>query len=211
MEETKVLDELFDAKFNALHNEIEALRLLKAHDLASMQSRIDALKESRELDLHSLSQKFNNQIIAAREYTDLQNANIREALIVALAASSAAIGKSDAATEKRFDQVNEFRGSLSDLSNRMIQRTEVDALIKGYTEKSDSITSRMDRLQGTQRGSETSWSTMLAVAAVIVSLGVGIMSFTNGHGTDTAAVLAAQNARMDSLSQRLLLQSLPAK
>lgn len=74
------------------------------------------------------------------------------------------------------NSVNEFRQSLTDLSNRMIQRTEVDTMIKSVTDKIDSITSRMDRIQGAQTKGESSMSSLVSIGAVVIALIVGIVS-----------------------------------
>jgi hypothetical protein len=51
MNEIESMEALFSAKFDALHNEIEALRLLKQHDIASIQLRFQDSREALDTAL----------------------------------------------------------------------------------------------------------------------------------------------------------------
>ena len=96
MNEIESMQALFNAKFDALHNEIEAQRLLKQHDLASIQARFQ---------------------------------DSRAALDAVLATAQENYRRTDAATEKRFDAVNEFRAQLRDQQATFIPRQELTALL----------------------------------------------------------------------------------
>ena len=54
---------------------------------------------------------------------------------LALAASEKAIIKAETATEKRFESVNEFRGSMKDQAALLMSRAEAEAKFKAIEEK----------------------------------------------------------------------------
>ncbi len=60
----------------------------------------------------------------------------------ALAAAKEAVVKAEVATEKRFEGVNEFRSSLSDLTATMMSRTEANA-------RTDALSARIEQVQST--------------------------------------------------------------
>src|ERR1700691_4940343 len=58
---------------------------------------------------------------------------------LALTASEKAVSKAEIATEKRFDAVNEFRGTLSDQARLLIPREEVNARFAAFDQKIGGI------------------------------------------------------------------------
>jgi hypothetical protein len=89
--------------------------------------------------------------------------------------------------------VNEFRQSLNDLSSNMIQRTEVVTMINSTTDKISDLASRMDRMQGADRHSQASTTTLLSIAAVVVAATVGIIAFVNSNRTASTPFDATRN------------------
>lgn len=69
-----------------------------------------------------------------RRYEDRSRAQ-DEKTALALSAAEKAISKAEAATEKRFDAVNEFRGTLSDQAATLLPRAEANARFGNYDEK----------------------------------------------------------------------------
>lgn len=68
-----------------------------------------------------------------------------KAVDAALAAAKEAVVKAETATEKRFEGVNEFRSSLSDLTATMMSRAEANARI-------DALAARIEQVQTTAAG-----------------------------------------------------------
>ena len=70
---------------------------------------------------------------------------------LALTASKEAVTKAEAATEKRFDSVNEFRKTLSDQTSSFATRAEVDLRIQGLDDKlgstKESLTKEIQSLR----------------------------------------------------------------
>jgi hypothetical protein len=93
---------------------------------------------THEPSLRELSAEFDGFIELMKErdrrYEDRFKAQ-DEKTTLALTASKEAIGKAESATEKRFDAVNEFRGTLSDQAARLLPRAEADSRFANYDEK----------------------------------------------------------------------------
>jgi TolA-binding protein len=100
-----------------------------------------------------------------REYIDLHFQRVDErflaqekAVAAALAAAKEAVAKAEAASEKRFEGVNEFRGTLSDQQRTLMPRAEAEMRMGqmegriGKLEQSD-----IQRI-GQQSGSQTVWA-----------------------------------------------------
>jgi hypothetical protein len=96
-----------------------------------------------------------------------------------LAASKEAVNKAEQSVEKRFDSVDEFRQTLADMTARLIQRTEVDVVTKALGDKIDTVSSRMDRVQGAINGSGSTISYILAGLAVLIAGASGIIAFVS--------------------------------
>jgi len=60
----------------------------------------------------------------------------KERVDMALSAADKAVTKAEAATEKRFDAVNEFRGAMDDQAKMMVSRAE-------YTVQHDAMSARV--------------------------------------------------------------------
>ena len=78
-----------------------------------------------------------------------------EALQVALTAAEKAVLKAEAASEKRFEAVNEFRGALNDMVGKMMPRAETDQRFMALSEKLDEMQARLAGF-GDQLGDMTS-------------------------------------------------------
>jgi ABC-type transporter Mla subunit MlaD len=59
----------------------------------------------------------------------------KEAVSSALAAADRAVAKAETASEKRFESVNEFRGSLADSARLLMPRSEVEQIVKSLEGK----------------------------------------------------------------------------
>ena len=89
-------------------------------------------------------------------------------------AQERAVLKAEAASEKRFDSVNEVRETLADQAKHLISRNEVEQQFKSINEKVDTTTGRMDRLEGRAGGSTATWTYAVAAIGVVGTI-VGII------------------------------------
>lgn len=91
----------------------------------------------------------------------------KAAVDAALAAADRAVVKAEAAAEKRFEGVNEFRGTLADQQTLLIRRSEVDVMVSGLHEKVATIKEQMDRLQAERAGIRGGWGLAVGVIGLI--------------------------------------------
>ena len=114
---TDHFEDLIFAKLDALHIEIEALRLSTGHD-------IEDLRRLKEHDLASLNLRFEDG-----------KSNIEAALKTVDDANKLAA----AAIEVRFQGVNEFRRTLSDQTATFIPRAEVSVAMDMIQREIESL------------------------------------------------------------------------
>lgn len=101
-----------------------------------------------------------------KEHFDQRFTDQDKAVSAALQAAEKAVGKAEAAAEKRFDAVNEFRGMVTDRDQFFVQKAEHHAL----EEKVDSLSARMDRNEGRGSGFSSGWVYLLGAVGLAVEL-----------------------------------------
>jgi hypothetical protein len=110
----------------------------------------------------------------SQRFTDLETA-----LRAALAASERAIAKAEAATERRFEGVNEFRQTLSDQAATFVTRAESTATIAHVTERVQELTDRVNRTEGRAGGVSASVALLVSLGSLLVaSVAVVVMLLT---------------------------------
>lgn len=101
----------------------------------------------------------NNQRFDAQE----------KAVAAALAAAKEAVAKAEAAAEKRFEGLNEFRGTLKDQQATLMPRAEIVALLKAMDEKIQNNDARVSQIVNRAEGAN--W--FLSLVSGLVGLAVG--------------------------------------
>lgn len=121
--------------------------------------------------------RYEERFSASQKALELGLSGTRGEISVALAAAKEAVLKAENATEKRFESVNEFRGTLDNQQRTLIPRSEVAEIRQGLEEKIHNLTKLLDevRTQTTsrtaeRRGVQGGWG--YAVGAVGLVLGV---------------------------------------
>jgi hypothetical protein len=125
---------------------------------------IEALKEHVDLMLQVQAERFRERV---------EDSN--RAVASALASADRAVSKAEAAAEKRFESVNEFRGALSDQAKSMMTRAEVDAALGVLREKIEGLNGLANRLEnfiGRGTGQEAAEAKALAQRNWMVGLTV---------------------------------------
>ena len=132
-------------------------------------------------DLTDLKELFNaqlaqiNVLINANDKAYNQRfENVTTATNAALAASDRAVQKAEAASEKRFDAVNEFRATLADQQRNLMPRGEVEILVKGINDKIDALNLTTITRQSKDNGIREGIG-VVALIAGVVSVVIGIM------------------------------------
>jgi phosphopantetheinyl transferase (holo-ACP synthase) len=83
-----------------------------------------------------ISARELQSIMTERERANNQRFDAQEkAVAAALAAAKEAVAKAEAAAEKRFEGLNEFRGTLKDQQATLMPRAEVSVLLKSMDDK----------------------------------------------------------------------------
>jgi hypothetical protein len=109
-----------------------------------------------------------SQVLSERDQRYEQRfADLERALTTALAASEKAILKAEGATERRFEAVNEFRGTLSDQASQFVTRAENDAMNLRVSERLEELTNRVNRSEGRGAGLNAGWVYLLAGIAAL--------------------------------------------
>lgn len=84
-----------------------------------------------------------------------------------------AITKSEAATERRFEAVNEFRSQLADQATRFMPRAESIQRHDSTAEKIGDLASRLDLNAGRSSGLDKGWALLvgaIGLGAVVISI-----------------------------------------
>ena len=149
-------------------------------DIKEIVSHTDDLKELLESKLAAQREIMDER---DRRYED-RFKGTEERTNLALNASDKAVSKAEAATEKRFEGVNEMRSSLNDMTNNLLTKDEAKARFDGFDltigeMKGDIISLREFRSAGggkeiasavAQDQRQFDVRTLLSVAAIFLSL-----------------------------------------
>jgi hypothetical protein len=111
-------------------------------------------------------QRFEGQKAAI----DAAFAAQKEAINAALAAADRAVAKAENATEKRFESVNEFRGTLDNQQRTLIPRSEVDVMVRGLEEKIANNTKQLDAMNAERAGLKGGWGYAVGVVGFVLTL-----------------------------------------
>lgn len=100
--------------------------------------------------------------VSLREYVDVRFDAIKEA-----------VAKAEAASDRRFDGVNEFRAQLADQTRTLIPRIEAENKFSSIEEKLNDVTTRINAREDRGRGMGEIWGYIVGAvgaAALILSL-----------------------------------------
>jgi uncharacterized phage infection (PIP) family protein YhgE len=100
---------------------------------------------------------------------------------LALTSSEKAVTKAETATEKRFDAVNEFRGSLKDQASTLMPRAEAETKFKAYDDRLESMKKDFETKQNdikTESRGQGNWRTTLILTALLSGAGLIIALLT---------------------------------
>ena len=106
---------------------------------------------------------------ADRRYEERFKAQ-REALTVALTAAEKAVLKAEAATDKRFENVNEFRASLTDMANRMMPRLETEQRFEEMTDKLAGLATAASQREAKSIGIYAGWGYIVGAVSFVISV-----------------------------------------
>lgn len=116
-----------------------------------------------------------------REYLDirLKEKDLRDqqrfdaqslAISSALQAAKEAVNKAEAANERRFEGVNEFRATLGDYQARLLPRAEYDTAHQAMEDKINTLSSRVDKAEGNKSGIVAGWQYLVGAVLLIAAI-----------------------------------------
>jgi len=116
-------------------------------------------------DIKPQSQNWN--ITSLKEYIDIR-----------LEAIDKAVTKAEAATEKRFEGVNEFRNTLADQQRTFMPRAEAESQYNSLSERISAIETKMEKIEGSKSGGSTVYAYLTAIISTIIAIvSFGIMIY----------------------------------
>lgn len=150
--------------------------VLVEHD-KRYEQRFAAQENATALALSRVDKEFHEHLQQVRTETKS-----------ALDAAEKAITKAEAATDKRFDSVNEFRAQLTDQTARFMPRVEslqrheqtsekIALLESRHTADIGQINSRLDLTAGRGIGIEKGWSLLIGLAGLVGGIIAIIVTF----------------------------------
>jgi hypothetical protein len=124
-----------------------------------------AFGQTPEVTPRELLSILNERSTANNQRFDAQE----KAVAAALAAAKEAVAKAEAAAEKRFDSVNEFRAALKDQQGTLIPRTEVDVRLKSMDAKIADNEARIVQIVSRAEGSAQLWQGITVALGIILT------------------------------------------
>lgn len=120
---------------------------------------LDSLKALLDARLAEIDRRYEQRFSAQEA-----------AVLAALVSANAATNKAEAATDRRFESVNEFRQALTDQTATFITRAEAEARIGANAEKIADLFDRVNLMGGRQAGSTDTRSFLIASVGVLIGL-----------------------------------------
>lgn len=118
----------------------------------------------------ALAQHVNEQVQQIRQIIELNQLAVE----AAFAASEKAISKAEAAAEKRFESVNEFRGQLSDQTKTFLPRETFEAFVNSINDYKEATSKALTLREGQSKGSSDLRYVIFASGAFVAAV-VGIV------------------------------------
>jgi hypothetical protein len=173
---------------------VETLRahmtaLLDAFDVR-MTERHTAADKAIKTAFEAQTTAMQAAFTAQREAVTTAFLSQKEAVNAALAAADRAVLKAELASEKRFESVNEFRGTLADQQRTLMPRAEAEAILRSLEVKLDSavgtLTEKIETISKAQlatvslgSGVQFGWQYSVAIIGFILAV-LGIVGWFLG-------------------------------
>jgi len=109
-------------------------------------------------------------VYSLKEYFDVVIDKLDEKIEQRFASVKEAVTKAEAATERRFEGVNEFRNTLSDQQRTFLPRKEYEATMSSIDSKINEVGKKVDKLDSMKAGGKDVWVYIVAVASLIFGI-----------------------------------------
>jgi len=107
----------------------------------------------------ALTQPQQWTIGTLKEYVDLRFTSVQEA-----------VTKAEAATEKRFEGVNEFRSTLADQQRTFVPRSEYEAGHVELSDRVDELRTRLDKMENMKQGGNIVWTYVISGFSLLIAV-----------------------------------------
>lgn len=91
----------------------------------------------------------------------------KELAQMAMQNAERAVLKAEAATERRFEGVNEFRAQLGDQQRTLMPRQEAELRLNTLDREHDEIKNRLTAIEGKSRGFAGGWAVAVGIAGLL--------------------------------------------
>lgn len=176
---------LTSARFNAVDQDHEAIRACINGRFIATEQEHQALRELLEEKLSGEVNLTTERFRAQERASGIALVAAEGALKAALSSAEKAVEKANAATDKRFDAVNEFRGQLGDIQRTLISRAESEARMSALDARISDIKTAVDKgFTGTDTRRETIgqyWGYIVGAVGVLATVAVSIISMMHLH------------------------------
>lgn len=125
-------------------------------------------KIRQELEDHKIFNKSCNEQQISFMKTIVQERELR--LAQKFDSLDKAINKADAANEKRFEGVNEFRNTLADQQRNLLPRQEYVAAHQSLSQQLGSLEKRIDKIDNLKQGGANLWILIVGIIAIAMSI-----------------------------------------
>jgi hypothetical protein len=119
--------------------------------------------------------RYEERFQAQQKALELGLAGLVRETQAAQTAADRAVLKAEAATEKRFESVNEFRGTLDNQQRTLIPRSEVDVIVKGLEGKIGNLETQVNTLRSVHQGIVGGWGYAVGAVGFLISIASLIM------------------------------------
>lgn len=161
-----------------MERHLGVIEIIKANDIRYAQVH-DAGQRAIDIAFTAQQTGLNAALLAAKEAVATALAAAEKAVNAALISSAQAVQKAELASDKRFESVNEFRGTLSDQQRMLMPRSEVEVLVKSLQDKIDSnvsairanaeiVNTVIARREGQHVGITNGWGGAVAVFGFVM-------------------------------------------
>ena len=126
--------------------------------------------------LETLEQYLSSKIDGIEKNLTTRLNGVEKSVETALASADKAVSKSDQATERRFESVNEFRQTLQDQTSTFLPRAEYQAQRKAAEDATASNSERISRIESTAVGKSEGIGT---IGIIVIGISVILSSLTS--------------------------------
>jgi len=124
--------------------------------------------------------RYEERFLASQKALELGLAGTKTEIGAALVSADRAVQKAEVATEKRFESVNEFRGTLDNQQRTLIPRSEVDVIKMSLEEKIAQLTKTLDEVRRSEAlvgGVAQGGKAMVDSSRANISIAISIVLF----------------------------------